>query len=1040
MAGGRCFALGPGLWQLQAAVAPGQGTDDTLTARCAFHFCLDNSGSMGRNTKEAQDCFAQLVEHATAPCSMTVFASNAVTLSSSLTTPAEVRNLMLPRQGQTDISSGVARCLELIMEQEAGSAVATGSAGAVHHVLFLLSDGAHNVGPGPAQVFPRLAREIRSKAPQLRLSVVVVGISSSSSTCHGMLGRAELETVPLTRLEPIYYANSAAEMSTVLGELEVGILGLVGGRVARVELPPGTEGGFVRVPGEAAVGSMEVFVGPGGGQLELTLQAATAPSQLVVDGVKLTLTEDAFDEHVATEAVKRLIASLRERRVGSRTFDGSAAVAFLEPCIRAIANHQDAIFAASAEATKKDKRLTPAARVRQHKALAGAQHGARQLRNQLTEAVTFHSNDSAEQARFLTGASSKYGAKALRRAAGHGVSHFEAYVQSVAATAQELRLALRQDLLGHLARLQPEQRAVVARAMGSMPHASEDCLQRLIRDAQMLTPESCDVETATLLDSGCLVEALRKALGDCAASVSFVSLLSQWEQLAEWVQHASDREQIRAAGVGSEYELLMYVGMLGFPIKVGRSAATQMDPFQLKISFVHASPADSASICCAMQSEQTVSAPEGDEVKDLLLLVDPDCPNASGLALKCKLFDVYTSVVLCRDLHMYTGTPMRIALHAHALMSVVGSAGAATESQLEIALRICYSARKHFESEPWQKKEYERLLTQMQDWDELTTKEGVMDPSQLFLALTVFCDSERFADAVAPPAVLMALNETLARKARHRFKSQAGAEAHKAKILAAECVRGFLGITEDSAPQAAATDEPEPARADVEAGCQRDVNLDTAHFDFENFTLESLVPTLSAFSFAIALHAAMEQRGGGWSNLESDMERGRPAYKDVLAVLQSERPAMELHGACDFDKAHQQRILATMTAQAMLCSDSSERRELPDVREADTLSQIAVRLRMDTYSGRVAMKLQDWRAVAVDVTAARARAADIGQFEGMIGCHAHGLCKGSFWGLWDAARHDGYGGEKVRAFLSKANQDFANKYGSKDCASASKKR
>merc|ERR1719235_3018431 len=87
------------------------------------------------------------------------------------------------------------------------------------------------------------------------------------------------------------------------------------------------------------------------------------------------------------------------------------------------------------------------------------------------------------------------------------------------------------------------------------------------------------------------------------------------------------------------------------------------------------------------------------------------------------------------------------------------------------------------------------------------------------------------------------------------------------------------------------------------------------------------------------------------------------------------------------------------------------------------------RLRMDTYGGRVAEKMKDWRMVAVDVTAARARAADIGQFEAMIGSHAHGLSKGAFWGLWDAAKHDGYGGDKVKAFLEKANVEFASKHG-----------
>jgi len=167
------------------------------------------------------------------------------------------------------------------------------------------------------------------------------------------------------------------------------------------------------------------------------------------------------------------------------------------------------------------------------------------------------------------------------------------------------------------------------------------------------------------------------------------------------------------------------------------------------------------------------------------------------------------------------------------------------------------------------------------------------------------------------------------------------------------------------------------------------------------------------------------------------MEAGHVAYADVLVLVHSSAATAELPEVCDFVGAAHERVCATMAAQAMLCSDWSERRNLPDVRKADTLSQIAVRLRMDTYAGNVAVKMRDWRSVALDVTAARAQAADIGQFQAMLGNHAHGLAKGVFWGLWDAAKHDGFGGEKVHAFLEWANGEFANKYGSKDCASTS---
>lgn len=371
----------------------------TPVPRSAFHFCLDNSASMGRSTAEARDCFAELVAYATEPCSLTVFANRAEVLGDSLAGPADVRELRLPGQGQTDISSGVKRSMELIVGREAAEP------GAVHHVLFLLSDGQHNVGPSPASTFPKLAREVRAKAPLLRLSMVVIGISANSRTCDGMLGRVELETVPLHGLEPIYFASSSSDMAAVLQTLEAGIASLADGRVVRLELPAaGGAKGFVRVPGEAPLHALEAFAS-GGSQMSVVVQADAAPGAVLLDGSEVALAESAFDCTAALAAIHALIGALRERRVGSFSFDGSAAFDFLDPCIRAVAEFQEAhqaTLANEAEATG------PAARLRRHKALSAAHHDASRLRNQLQEALAFHSNDSAEQARFLTGAGQKH--------------------------------------------------------------------------------------------------------------------------------------------------------------------------------------------------------------------------------------------------------------------------------------------------------------------------------------------------------------------------------------------------------------------------------------------------------------------------------------------------------------------------------------------------------------------------------------------------------------------------------------------------------
>merc|ERR1719409_306784 len=99
-----------------------------------------------------------------------------------------------------------------------------------------------------------------------------------------MLGRAELETVPLQALEPIYFAKSAQEMAGVLGQLEAGVGLLAGGRVARVELPNAAAGtGFVRVPGEMPVQSFETFVSESDTASSFVIQAGEAPRRVLLD-------------------------------------------------------------------------------------------------------------------------------------------------------------------------------------------------------------------------------------------------------------------------------------------------------------------------------------------------------------------------------------------------------------------------------------------------------------------------------------------------------------------------------------------------------------------------------------------------------------------------------------------------------------------------------------------------------------------------------------------------------------------------------------
>ena len=287
--------------------------------------------------------------------------------------------------------------------------------------------------------------------------------------------------------------------------------------------------------------------------------------------------------------------------------------------------------------------------MRLSKRLTGAAHAARELRNELAAIEAFRCDSSAAQvappcqlawhcsasrllahgtlldsrtlasapiplialltssaqAAFLTGGSAKYASKALRRAGacGAGTDLLTDLVSDTRRVGEALRSDLARDAL------EAVQRVAAARGEGALcsaaaalvpPMGAEEVRHLLdargaseVLELAESTAASLDVDEARelLQRLRALVHALEPA------SESYCSLLTQREQLAEWADCAPRVAQ----EASSEYESLMFVGMLGYPIQVRRGAATQMDPFAMTISSVLPSPVDSASLLCSLQ-------------------------------------------------------------------------------------------------------------------------------------------------------------------------------------------------------------------------------------------------------------------------------------------------------------------------------------------------------------------------------------------------------------------------------------------------------
>jgi len=361
----------------------------------------------------------------------------------------------------------------------------------------------------------------------------------------------------------------------------------------------------------------------------------------------------------------------------------------------------------------------------------------------------------------------------------------------------------------------------------------------------------------------------------------------------------------------------------------------------------------------------------------------------------------------------------------------------ATSASLDVALRICYSARSIWG--PEEGGPMSELCEKMARWDTaLTAADGVDHPVQMLLALA--CCDTLDAAALKRPPMLTFLNEICARRAREDLRKAAGPDDELAvDAMAHERVAAFLGVTAASAPETATLGESEPSREAVREGCSGDTSVDAEAFDFETWVSECLKPWVPALHFVCLLRKVLRTRGG-WNCLARDMEACPSAFEDVITALQ--KPVNSSHAGIvtllGIESRAVKRVFATIAAQAFLHHSSKSRRTteaggaiadpLGDVRDAETLRELAKDLRMQIYTDRVAQKMRQWQHVGSEITIARARAADIGQYAALCGTHVHRLDGPTFWGLWHAAMADGHKGEKVKAFLTRANGDFASKH------------
>eukprot|EP00668_Euglena_longa_P001619 GGOE01001912.1.p1 GENE.GGOE01001912.1~~GGOE01001912.1.p1 ORF type:complete len:1281 (-),score=336.11 GGOE01001912.1:239-3772(-) len=956
----------------------------------AIHFCLDNSGSMGISSRACLDCFSELVTLATEPCSLTVFSDTAETLSTSLRTPAEVSEMRLPSQGMTNITDGVQCMLKAV--QAAAQAKPQ-----VHHILILLTDGDHNHGDTPGSALPRLASKFHAQLPHAKVSFLVIGVTAQSRTDLGMLAKTTLETVPLPNLRSIYFCVQAREMQDTLGELRAGLRSMMGGKVVRVCCPAAQ---FHASLSSAPASDCDLFVTAAlskPGAACFAQMPCTTFDGFQVDGVSTTVKVVEFDEEVAMQAVEALLHLLRQKKVASG--DVRAELAMLEPWMRALeiklGGEQSGVDLAH---------LTPLQRVQLHKRLTGGLHKVRQLRNEVAMIAAMAANTSAAQAEFLTGATGKYAAKALTRSdpAAHTV---DAILQDLQDRLPKLRRALLKDTRLLLGRVQD----IPALEAAAGDRAS---LLRQVLEADLSTmDETLGPELVAFVQRD-LPPLLRRVL---PLPESYLSLQTNLEHLAQWA--STSAEEIRNF-VGSEYELLMCFGIMGLPVTVHRSNAGQVDPFQCRVSDLLPSACDTASLFVALKSGLDIKSPEGPPVEDVLVTIDPNCPHASAVVYWSRLVDTLYSVVLCRDLFMYSGPTQRIALHAHAFCSAVGQA------QHEVftarALQILYSVRRHWGVQGGQASR--ALAARLLRWESITEADGVSHPVEILLALAALDWGD--LPALQPPALMILFNEILSRRARTMLRGMTSDHTDASTLkLACTLMRRALGIADDSCPQPTPPEEKEPPLDVTRDTCRCDYTMSPTEFDIPAFLEETLRPTITTLHFIQALHTYLEGHGG-WSQLMTALEEDTAAEAiSFLAVAcRAEAPPSALHLLGEEEPRRQEAIGVAMVLQAFLHHVSANRQQLGDTNDGTTLRELVKDLRMDVYMGRLHSKNAARQAIIGCLVYEKAIEADEDDFGLLVGAHAHGLPRQEFWALARAAKC--LSGRKREIFLDKCNTPF----------------
>lgn len=1015
------------------------------------HFVIDNSASMAKTTvKACQKGAADLVEKLNCPeCDIHFFSHEVEShlnlkdtrdpwdLSKGSTPADKVRALPIPPQGSTNISGAINAAVQVVEASEAETP------GAVHHLIFLLTDGEHNAGPVPEDCLPSFHERI--KHTNAKLSVIFLSVTDNSRVDQGML-IAELASVRLPGVDDVYFCKNADAVSDIFTELSNHMSGVTKNITISVQL------GEEAPPFNVSVGENEPYIC----LLDKHDVDLAHTGVVVVDGNPYyfeKMKNFVIENEEFFSAIEREISSIAKSKVAGTNVD-DLTKRLLE-MLKQFAKHLEQRVAAKGAVaevmqSKEYATMSPKDRHRllkkylgkdEAKLEMGATERLAQLQNRVKIVANLKLQGSQLQAEFLKGANRSYADKAHLRAAKHGTVGGGALatkaMEDLRTRAPEIRFALRRALLAHAHFIGEEKvgdywtprKPTVAAEGFSVRPAGGECLPTLadgtekkrMLSALMKKGKGLSVETLSRPE-GAFVEG---ELADAIAAhfgmpESWLSVSDSFQQLLEALEELETLPSTELVEL-EELDLIVMFGMHGVPMIIKTSDAAQMDPWQIMIERMLCAPVDTPSMMLALKMGSKIKAPEGVSPNAILPLVDPFCPQASLLMYRSiAMREIFASATVAEDLFMPNSQQIP-ALHAHCLLEAIRSAVGpeASRSHLSLALHIVYSFRYWAGKGLCEGGALSLLLKHWHNWGGLSEKEPEVDVCHPLKVLMALCTIGSVK--VTPVMAITYFNEVLARKARQIIRVASDAHDDEAHRRAAN----FLGVDLSSAPKVHEDiEEEEPSKEVVRENCDGYFNPNASA---KKWVTKVLDPHRYLLHFGIVLSGVVEELGG-WDAFNTSMEKGE--VEEIVVKLVSHgvhnvpllRDMIELNAVKNPDR--QEEIVAgCMAAQAFINYTSGGRypvdfinhtsggrypvETLDDVRDRSTGEEMAKDLLMREYERAYIEKMQRWHALSGDLVERKARRASPDQFDALIEEHAHTLTKQAFWSLANVAQSRG---------------------------------